>query len=288
MNIHFDYEKLQQVLRDFYCFTGLKCTVFDGDSRHLITYPEEHQPFCATLREDERRCAACLASDRAAFRRAVERGTALTYCCHAGAVETVTPICFGPLTIGYAVFGQYIDEEGEYASRTVARQTAERYGMDAEALLGRYDRLPRLSRERMDAAASILQTCMAKLLMDDFIGLEHSALFRDVEKYIEAHIGDTLTVEALSAVFRMDRKTLYHLFRTQTGMTVRGYVMERRVAAAKHLLETTDETVSDVGCAVGFTDYSYFIRFFRLRVGYTPLQYRKKFAKFPADFGADS
>ena len=41
-------------------------------------------------------------------------------------------------------------------------------------------------------------------------------------------------------------------------------------------VETTDLSIQQVSYAVGIEDYNYFAKFFKLRVGLSPLKYRKE------------
>ena len=59
-------------------------------------------------------------------------------------------------------------------------------------------------------------------------------------------------------------------------MPVKQYVLDRKMARAKHLLTTTELSVTDVAEQTGFADYNNFIQRFKKVTGHTPLQYRKK------------
>ena len=52
-------------------------------------------------------------------------------------------------------------------------------------------------------------------------------------------------------------------------------IAQRRIRAAKHLLRTTDQSISAVAEAVGVNDYNYFSKVFRGETGMTPSAYRK-------------
>lgn len=68
-------------------------------------------------------------------------------------------------------------------------------------------------------------------------------------------------------------------FQKMARETPNQYLTGWRVARAKELLDMTDETVTDIGIRVGFSDASYFIRCFRKRTGMTPKEYRDKKVK---------
>jgi AraC-like DNA-binding protein len=53
-------------------------------------------------------------------------------------------------------------------------------------------------------------------------------------------------------------------------------VNSKKVERAQLLLYTTDMYVKEVAYALGFSEYSYFIRMFRKMTGFTPQDYRYK------------
>ena len=59
------------------------------------------------------------------------------------------------------------------------------------------------------------------------------------------------------------------------GATVKELILERRTLEAKRLLLFTIRPVEDIGREVGFDDPAYFSRFFRLRTGSSPSDWRR-------------
>ncbi|MCD8055005.1 MAG: AraC family transcriptional regulator [Lachnospiraceae bacterium] len=65
-------------------------------------------------------------------------------------------------------------------------------------------------------------------------------------------------------------------FQKMVRATPNQYLMRWRIDRAMELLDRTEETITDIGMRVGFSDASYFIRCFRKRTGMTPKEYRDK------------
>lgn len=66
-----------------------------------------------------------------------------------------------------------------------------------------------------------------------------------------------------------------HLFKEYTGTTPKNYVEQRRIEAAKELLTSTSQSVSDIAFSVGYRDSYYFSRVFKKHVGMSPSAFRK-------------
>ena len=60
------------------------------------------------------------------------------------------------------------------------------------------------------------------------------------------------------------------------NVTPSRYLASLRVNRARHLLETTDLSISDIAQTCGFYDHSHFVRVFRRERGVTPGEYRQQ------------
>ncbi len=89
----------------------------------------------------------------------------------------------------------------------------------------------------------------------------------------------SLSVTALARQLGINATYLGHLFRTQTGLTVRRYVAQRRIELAKRLLATTDWQVKRIAYETGHRTADWFSHVFREETGLTPLAYRRQSRK---------
>lgn len=99
-------------------------------------------------------------------------------------------------------------------------------------------------------------------------------LIRDVMDYINDNITEELTMERLSKRFYFHGRYIGRLFREYTGITIRTYIIDKRVSLAKKLLEE-DCKVSEACCRSGFNDYANFLRSFKKYAGVSPGKYKK-------------
>ena len=70
-------------------------------------------------------------------------------------------------------------------------------------------------------------------------------------------------------------------FRRLFGLTPTAYVLEARLQAARHQLDTTTRPLGQIAVACGFYDQSYFVKRFKAATGLRPLEYRRRFARRP-------
>lgn len=101
------------------------------------------------------------------------------------------------------------------------------------------------------------------------------ALIRDVMTYIQEHLSEQITLEDLSEKFFFNGKYISRRFKKYTGLTIRTYILDQRIALAKKLLNNGCN-VSEACYQSGFSDYANFIRSFTNFVGVSPGKYAKQ------------
>jgi transcriptional regulator GlxA family with amidase domain len=104
-------------------------------------------------------------------------------------------------------------------------------------------------------------------------GLPPRALQR-VREYIDAHLENTISIQALAAIVGLSMYHFARAFKQSAGMTPHDYLVARRVKRAQELLVDTDLPLSEIALASGFADQSHCARRFRERVGVSPSSYR--------------
>lgn len=95
-----------------------------------------------------------------------------------------------------------------------------------------------------------------------------------VKEYIAEHYAEALTLEALGARFRVSPYHLAHVFKRETGYSVRQYILRRRIGEAQSLLMNTRENVTRIAEATGFDGPGHLDKLFRKYVGMSPTAYR--------------
>lgn len=98
--------------------------------------------------------------------------------------------------------------------------------------------------------------------------------------YINANFSSPLSLEIVAKNSFVSVNELCKLFKMHTGITVKKYILSRRITEAKKLL-SNGESVSATAEKCGFLDYANFIRTFKQTVGTPPGQYKKTLSDEP-------
>lgn len=115
----------------------------------------------------------------------------------------------------------------------------------------------------------------------DFVA-QPKSITEEIKQYIHTHYGDDLTRNDLAEIVYLNPDYLARIFKRETGVSLGSYVIQVRIAAAKHLLETTSMSVFTVANKVGYSNYSYFSKLFKQEVGLPPNEYKKEQQYNPA------
>ena len=99
---------------------------------------------------------------------------------------------------------------------------------------------------------------------------------RRVRELVEERIQEKLSVVEMAAAARLSRSFFSRAFSVSFGLSPHAYVMERRIARAKTLMQDTDEPLAQVAVACGLSDQAHLSRLFRRQAGTTPSAWRRR------------
>lgn len=140
-----------------------------------------------------------------------------------------------------------------------------------------------LRREALEAALRQLREARPQVpreagaLLRDIRSEPTARLIREVLDIIEAHCTESdCTRSQLAARFGFTPGHLGQLFRQETGISIRTYVIRCRMRRATDLLSGTALPVYAVAQACGYRDVAYFSECFKTTVGISPGEYQKR------------
>ena len=276
MDYIFDKKKLESLICDFHTSTGIAITLYDT-SGEVVAKSPAFSGYCTCIRTKEACVQSCNRSDQAHMEAAAKQRTVHSYTCHAGLMETITPIIYEDVVIAYLQIGQFRDQEEIYSSREKVRTTARQYGIAEDVMLKQHEVLPVISNVKLNALLRITNILIHSFWEDSLIQRRRGMLSVKISQYITSRITEKIYIDDICKAFSISKFTLYALFKEEFHTTVNAFILEKRIALARQLLcQKENWNITQIASACGFSDYNYFIRAFKGHMGITPLKFQKE------------
>lgn len=162
-------------------------------------------------------------------------------------------------------------------ARNLDEQRAEGYEHGADAYIAKpFSLRLLLSRiENLIESRKKLSQVLSKGVEDDEIGnisneIDKSFL-KQLRKIIQENLANSdLSVEQIGDEIGLSRVQLYRKVKALTGYSPVEILRKARLTRARHLLQTTERTVSEIAYAVGFSTPSYFSKCYKDEFGESP------------------
>ena len=260
MRIDYDVGRLKAIVDSLCALTGLSIAVVDNRREFLYSHTREQDAFCERIHRE--RPGACVCSDHELLDKCVQSRAPVSHLCHAGILDTAVPIIKDGVVAAYIFIGRI-------RPTFHARDNRHLDGLP-EDIRREYAGLSYLTRDRLDALLELLPL----IFFDNAIRIRHDDLMSRAIGYIDAHLGEKITVEGLCKALYVSKNTLYEGFHTFCGCAVGEYIARRRMEEAGRRLRETDRSAHDIAREVGLDNYAYFSRLFKKHTGFSPAEYR--------------
>jgi AraC family transcriptional activator of pobA len=129
----------------------------------------------------------------------------------------------------------------------------------------------------LSAHLGVLLTYLSRLYAEQLPGPEPSAAQRVLTTYqakLEECFREQHEVGAYAALLQLPVRQLSEAVKAQSGKPAIKHLHERLVLEARRLLFYTDQSLKEIAFELGFSEASYFSRFFKRETGLTPAEYR--------------
>jgi AraC-like DNA-binding protein len=126
----------------------------------------------------------------------------------------------------------------------------------------------------LDMITVLLENGLLVIEESQFPKNKAGSLVAKARQFMKLHYHRRRHQSALEKECGVDINYLNIIFKKETGRTLYQYLTDIRLEQAKHLLEDTGQSVSDIGARVGYPNNNSFTRAFGKYAGATPSAYR--------------
>lgn len=108
-------------------------------------------------------------------------------------------------------------------------------------------------------------------------GKAPSRLALDVANYVQRHISEAVSAEAIARALYISRPYLSKKFKEETGENLTDFVLREKTEEARRLLRYSDKSLTAIGAYLGFSSPGHFSRVFKKYAGVSPREYRERY-----------
>jgi AraC-like DNA-binding protein/ligand-binding sensor protein len=277
--VYQDYE------RAFNDATGLPVTLRPVDSWQLPHHGRRNEnPFCATMAQKSRSCAACLQVQQ----RLAETAThgPATEICALGLCDTAVPVRMGDKVVGFLQTGQVFKRKPSEAQFDRAVRQISEWGLpvDREVLRDAYFSTTTLPAKQHDAIVNLLSIFAQHLSMvsNQILVQQENAeppVIKRAKEFIIEHQTEDLTLGQVAKAVNTSTFYFCKLFKKWTGINFTDFLSRVRIERAKNLLLNHNLRISEIAYEVGFQSLTHFNRVFKRIAGESPTLYRTQLPK---------
>jgi AraC family transcriptional regulator, transcriptional activator of pobA len=145
-----------------------------------------------------------------------------------------------------------------------------------------YRRPGEWQQRMLGAYLTVLLTYLSRLYNEQFTHSDPSAeklLLQKFQSKINEHYRELHEVSEYAMQLNISAGHLSEVVKAQSGKPAIKHIHDRLVMEARRLLFHTNNSLKEISFDLGFTDASYFNRFFKRETGITPADYRASIRK---------
>ena len=101
------------------------------------------------------------------------------------------------------------------------------------------------------------------------------ARLRLIDEIIESSLNEDISIRFMADTVGLSEAFFIRAFKAATGKSPHSYLIDRRLAKVRNLLETSQYDLREIALAAGFSSHAHMTAVFRARFGITPSRLRR-------------
>lgn len=177
-----NYDILQEVQDKFSMATSLGAVIADREGNPITKF-SRFTDYCTIIRSSTKGLAKCKLSDANLGKIAYSSGKPEMHCCHGGLIDIAAPLIVNGTFLGSALCGQVLIEDMGQKEDSFFEKLAEELEVDPAQLIQEKQKIPKIPRKQVEAAADLLQI-MANYIVGIGIATVNERIINDKNRKI--------------------------------------------------------------------------------------------------------
>lgn len=266
---------VQQIFDEFSSCFNIRIVFFSVDGEELaVGLNKPCNEYCSLIREKLFQKDMCTHFEKVLLNKALKSKDMTTAQCYSGMIESVIPIFFENIHLGYCMLGQYRSDE------KIKQDIIEKWKMEfksTENLIIAYLKTPSFSKKQIQNIQNFFHVIVNYIVSNNMIILKRNLLLEQIIDHIHKNIDKSISIKDIARYFGKSVSTVSHLFTSILKKSFIQYVIELKLKKAEELfLKDPDITVFEVAYNIGYDDPYYFSRIFKKYKGISPSGFAKQ------------
>lgn len=104
---------------------------------------------------------------------------------------------------------------------------------------------------------------------------ENNDIVDKIRHYILNNLEKNITKEDITKIVHLNSDYITRLFKKETGMSVKSYIIQQKMLAARKLLQNTSCPISHIAIRLGYTNFSHFAATYKKQFGILPTEEKR-------------
>lgn len=274
---------VQKIFDKFSLCFNIRIVFFTPDGKELaVGLNKPCNELCNLMKNELNKEKLCACFDKEILHKALSKMDMVTEYCYAGMIESIIPIFFQNIHLGYCMLGQYRSENK--LNNDIIREWKEKAG-SPEKLIIAFLKTPSFSGEQIANIQSLFHVIVDYIVSRNMIIVKRNVTLENIIKYINNNIEKNISIKDVSRNVLKSSSTISHLFSSLLKKSFKQYIIELKLQKAEeYLLNEPGITIIEVADKLGYDDPYYFSRLFKKYKGLSPTAFIKKaFVNYSTD-----
>ncbi len=267
-------DDVQKLLDHFAGMLDLRVTFFSRFGLPIRRGKEmPNTPYCKFIQNNLGHLEECQDIDKTMREKVTDTLQPLSYVCHAGLREIISPVVIGNRLAGFLMVGQFRTGDTVPACALSYCKTEEE---KAELKL-KFAQLPKLSEEQLENLIGTLQILIDYIAARELAFFQPDPLKAAIDEYINEHYQEDVYLADVANMLGKSISSVAQFLRNKYHTCFKDLLIERRLCAAEDYWKKHPyASIKECAEIAGFNDQFYFSRIFRKKRALSPREFRSR------------
>lgn len=228
--------------------------------------------FCEIVRNALDKKKKCLSLDEKKREEALIEKDLLTWHCYAGMIESIIPIYYDGIHLGFFMMGQY--RNNKKLDHVLLWEYERKFG-SVEKLVISYLKTPSFSEDQIRNIQNLFRLIVDYIVSQNLITLKSNLAVEKIITYARDNPDKHLSIKDASAFVAKSVSTVSHIFTEMLHKSFKQVMIEIKLENfEKYMSSNSGLTVREAAFMVGYDDPYYFSRLYKKYRGISPSKFR--------------